>query len=148
MSDTEETILFDDYFSDPEDAGVAVDVWHRGKLLHFVMRKSLTLKERQKASGKAIKISLDATGQPHLDNVDQALFSTELLLSALKEWPFKYRDGKPVPIEEKTVSKLDSSLVDKLVSLLLGTSAAQDEALGPFGQPSAVGFAPAGEIAA
>ena len=136
MSSDTETLLYDDFFSDPADEGVPVEVWHRGKRLEFKLRKSITLKERQLATDASIKISLDESGKPKLEKVDQSAFTTEVLSHALKSWPFKYRDGREVPINRHTVAALDSSLADKLVAQVVRQDSAQEEALDPFVQPS------------
>lgn len=129
---TVEEFLYDDYFSDEGSRGVDVRIQHRGHTLLFRMRKSLTLAERQRASDQAISISIDKDSKPHIDRMDQAAFTKEIVLAAVKAWPFTYPDGGPVPINRKTVAALDSALCDKLSALALGMEEQQEKARVPF----------------
>lgn len=122
----EDQYMFSDYFSDPEDPGVPVDVIHRGKSIPFRIRRQLSLGEKQLANDAAVEFSVGENGMPTVKKVDQAAFMTEICLIAIKEWPFKYPTGKRVPINRQTISKLDSILAEKVSQLVLGVTALPD----------------------
>jgi|SRR5690242_1307601 len=133
MSDmTDQEILYDDFFSESGDPGVETIIEHRGKMLKFRMRRSVTLGEKQDAMAASIAISLSKDGTPHIDRMDNASFNEALVLAAVKEWPFKFADGSAVPINKDTVHKLDSALSEKIVAIVNGQAESQKEALVPF----------------
>lgn len=134
MSDKEreQAVLYDDYFSESGDPGAEVIVEHRGKKLAFRLRKSLTLGEKQDALAASVDITLGKDGTPHIDRMDNAAYTEKIVLAAVKAWPFKYADGRDVPINKETVHKLDGSLSEKLSNIVLGQDAAQGTALSPF----------------
>lgn len=131
-----ETVLYDDYFTDPNDPGVDVSIAHRGKLLTFRLKKSLTLAEKQIAANAGVSISIDGTGQPTLNKMDQSAYTREILIAGVKAWPFAYQDGTPVPITRDTISRMDGELAEKISFVLLGQREAQAQALVPFGKKS------------
>ena len=139
VADAIDAILYDDYFTEPGDKGVEVAVEHKGKLLKFRVKKSLTLAEKQAASDAAITISLDKEGTPTLQRMDQAAYTAAVLLGGLKWWPFEYSKGNPVPINAKTIARLDGALGDKIAAIILGQRDAQVAALDPFGAKSGAG---------
>ncbi len=130
--ETDELLLFDDYFSNPNAPGVMMSVFHNGKNIKFKARRSLSLGERQVASDASIKIEIDELGKPVLTKMDQAAFTHEILLMSLKWWPFKYTDGTMVPIDHNTIAALDQALSDKMVVRILGMGDQQDKAIIPF----------------
>lgn len=145
FDETLEPVLYDDYFSDPEDPGVETTIEHRGKLLKFRLKKSLTLDEKQLASDAGVKFELDKDGNPKITRMDQAAYTREIVFSGLKEWPFTYSNhpniaanlrGKPVPITRHHVSRMDGVLAEKIAAVILGQREAQQKALDPFDQKS------------
>lgn len=129
---TLDTVLYDDYFSEPGDKGVAAIIEHRGKKLRFWLRKSLTLDEKQKAADAAIEFTLDAEGKPTITKMSQAEYTRQVVLTGTKKWPFEFSPGKPVPVSEKFVKMLDGDLADKIAAVILGQRQAQEDALVPF----------------
>lgn len=134
MGDEEkgQLVLYDDFFSESGDPGVETVIEHRGKMLKFRMRRSVTLGEKQDAMASSIAISLAKDGTPHIDRMDNAAFNEALVLASVREWPFKFADGTSVPINKDTVHKLDSALSEKIVAIVNGQAESQKEALVPF----------------
>lgn len=128
----DQLVLYDDFFSESGDPGVETVIEHRGKMLKFRMRRSVTLGEKQDAMASSIAISLAKDGTPHIDRMDNAAFNEALVLASVREWPFKFADGNPVPINKETVHKLDSALSEKIVAIVNGQAESQKEALVPF----------------
>lgn len=132
----EDIILYDDFFTDENDRGVEAIIEHKGKMLKFRLKKSLTLDEKQRAADAGVAITLDKQGNPKVTKMDQAAYTRAVLLAGVKYWPFEYSPGKPVPISEKTIRRLDGGLADKIASVILGQQEAQGQALDPFAQKS------------
>lgn len=137
---TEQTVLYDDFFSESGDRGVETIIEHRGKQLTFRMRKSITLGEKQDAMAASVSISLTKDGTPRIDRMDNAAYTEAIVLAAVKAWPFVYpKDypdkslaGRPVPINAETVHKLDGALSEKIAAIVQGQGDAQKAALTPF----------------
>lgn len=134
-----EQFLFNDYFSDPNDRGMEITVYHDGRWVPFRIRRALTLKEKQAANNAAIKIEFDEKGKPNVTRMDQAAFTERIVLAALTWWPFTYADGSPVPINRDTVAALDEHLneeiANKALKLAQAIEEAQQVALDPFVPP-------------
>lgn len=136
----DQLVLYDDFFSESGDPGVETIIEHRGKMLKFRMRRSVTLGEKQDAMASSIAISLAKDGTPHIDRMDNAAFNEALVLASVREWPFVYPKDYPdtslagtsVPINKDTVHKLDSALSEKIVAIVNGQAESQKEALVPF----------------
>lgn len=137
--EVQETVLYDDYFTDENDRGVEAVIEHNGKFLKFRLKKSLTLEEKQRATDAGVGIVLDKNGEPKITKMDQAAYTRAVLLAGVKFWPFEYSPGKPVPISEKTIRRLDGGLGDKIASVILGQQIAQAQALDPFAPKSEEG---------
>lgn len=142
-----EAMLYDDYFSDENDLGVEVEISHKGKLLPFRLKKSLTLAEKQRASDAAVEIKLDKDGNPTISRMDQSAYTREIILAGVLEWPFKYSEhrniaeelrGRAVPINRYSVSRIDGILGDKIAAAILGQREVQQKAIDPFDQKSDV----------
>lgn len=138
VTDAVEEVLYDDYFTDENDPGVVAVVEHLGKKLKFRVKKSLTLSEKQLASSAAVSFSLDKDGNPTITKMDQAAYTSQVVLAGVKSWPFKYRSGEPVPINRLTVSRMDGTLAEKVAAVILGQREAQQKALDPFAPKSDV----------
>jgi len=140
-----EDMLYDDYFTDEDDPGVKAVIEHKGKLLEFRLKKSLTLDEKQLASDAAVGIELDKDGNPHITKMDQAAYTKAIVFAGVLGWPFKYSNhpkiaanlrGKPVPITKYHVSRMDGVLAEKVANIILGQQGAQQKAIDPFAQKS------------
>lgn len=134
-----DTVLYDDYFSEPGDKGVDVVIEHRGKKLRFRLKKSLNLDEKQRAADAAIDFTLDKDGKPEITRMSQAEYTRQIVLAGTKKWPFEFSAGKPVPLDEAHVRKLDGELADKIAGFILGQRQAQEDALVPFEMKSEEG---------
>lgn len=147
VAEEAEAMLYDDYFTDEDDPGVEAIIEHKGKLLRFRLKKSLTLDEKQLASDAAVNIELDKEGNPHITRMDQAAYTKAIVFAGVLEWPFTYSHhpkiaanlrGKPVPLTRYHVSRMDGALADKIAQVILGQREAQQRALDPFVEKSNV----------
>lgn len=127
-----EEFLFDDYFSDPNDKGIEIHVRFRGKVLPFRIKHSLSLGEKQKAMNAALSVSIDASGKPSIDNMNQGAYTEEIVAAALLSWPFT-KDGKPLPLTRANIHALDGTLSEKIANIALGVEQSQESAAVPFG---------------
>lgn len=134
MSDN--VFLFNDFFDNDEDPGVEFPVIMGGRTVPFHIKRSMTVRERQKATDQSLKKHFDTTGKLVVDGVDEAVFSIEVVFSGLKSWPFTYPDGRAVPITRETIAKLPASVLDSLVTVLMNLREDQEKALVPFEKPS------------
>lgn len=142
-----EDVLYDDFFSDPDDEGVEAVIEHKGKMLTFRLKKSLTLAEKQRAADASLGFELSPDGTPKITKMDQSAYTQEVVLAGVKSWPFRYSNhrkiaehlrGTPVPINRYSVSRMDGTLAEKVAAVILGQREAQQKALDPFEQKSDV----------
>lgn len=126
------TFLWEDYASEEGDKGVEIQLLHKGQLLPFRVKRHLTIDEKQRATDAGIQIELDMKGVPHIKKQDQAAFMKEVVRIGLVKWPFEYSEGNPVPLNPKTISRLDGTLLSELSSRILGITEVTKEELDPF----------------
>lgn len=131
-----ESFLWENYSTDPSDKGVEVYIEHRGDIIPFRVRRSLTIDERQKANSAAIEVKLDKDGHPTLARQDQSAYTKQIVLLGLKYWPFEFEPGKPVPITMKNIERLDGGLLDKIAAHILGAVEVDKGKFDPFVQKS------------
>lgn len=129
--------LWEEYADDNTDRGVSVDIMWHGEVLPFRIKRVLTIDERQIAQQAGIEIGVDEQGRPKLLRQDQAAYTKAVVRLGLKAWPFEYEEGKHVPINEKTVEKLDAGLLDEIAARILGITQVRRSDADPFGSPSA-----------
>lgn len=136
VEEKSQSLLFDDYFTSPNSPGVAATVVHRGVEIKLKIKKSLTLDELQQAADAGLALSIDKAGQAQVTKMDQGAYSRKVVLLGVKQWPFTYDDGSPVPINKNTVAMMDGNLANKIADVILGNREAQQKALDPFVEKS------------
>ncbi len=133
----EQRFIWSEYSSDASDRGVEVVVTWRGQSIPIRIKRALTIDERQKANRAAIQIDLDKDGKPTITRQDQSAYTKMICLVGLKYWPFEYSPGQPVPINMKTLSEMDGSLLDEIsLRILSGTQPPTKAQLDPLESPS------------
>jgi hypothetical protein len=134
MSD--EMFLFDDFFVPNDDPGVQVDVAINGRVVPIMVKRGLSLGDREAAKSVATKTRLDPTkGTLTAESFDEGAFVVELLFRCIKSWPF-VRDGKTVPVTRENILALKSSAADAFALLVQNLVQDKMEALAPFGKAS------------
>ncbi len=129
---------FNDYFNSPDSKGLEIVVGG----VPFRIKRSLTLEEKQRAQDASIKIEIGDDGLPNITQMNQGAYTVEVVLAALKWWPFTYPDdyeveslrGSPVPINRETVSALDEYLNEEIAARVLRIGEVQRQGLNPFGK--------------
>jgi hypothetical protein len=133
--------FYDEFFSSDDDPGVPVDVVSHGKTVTIHLKRTVSLEDTQRAFNKAATFKLNKqTGQKQLQSYDEQAAIIETLAASIRSWPFKYRDGKAVPITANTVKRLDATVILQLKDALDKMYAGRQEDLHPFvnnsGDPS------------
>lgn len=129
---TDEMFLFDDFFVPNDDPGVQVDVAINGRSVPIMVKRGLSLGDREAAKAIATKTRLDLTkGQLVVESFDDGAFTLELLFRCIKSWPF-VRDGKQVPVTRENILALKSSAADAFALLVQNLVQDKSEALTPF----------------
>ncbi len=126
---------FNEYFNSPDSKGIEVIVGG----VPFRIRRSLTLDEKQRAQDAGVEIEI-LDGEPNIKRMDQGAYTREVVLMALKSWPFTYDEdyevvelrGQPVPINRETVSALDEYVAEEIAAKVLRIGEVQRTGLSPF----------------
>jgi len=134
LEDTQEPLLFEDYFNSPEAPGVEIEVMHKGKVVRLRVKKSLTLDEMQQATDAGVAIALDKEGNPTITKMNQGAYSKAIVLAGVRSWPFTNPDGSPVPFTKANVNIMDGVLAEKIATAILGNRAVQQQAIVPFAE--------------
>lgn len=112
------TFLFDDFFADP-DASVEIRprLWQNGQLIEVPMqvRRRLSLAAREKIKTDAVTYQVNTLTNDVTPVIDQEKLTVLSLLALIVAWPFQYKEGSPVPINEKTVRALGSNGADAIM---------------------------------
>lgn len=133
----EQRFIWSDYSSDANDRGIETSILWRGQEIPIRVKRALTIDERQKANKAAIQIDLDKDGKPTIVKQDQSAYTKMVVLIGLKFWPFEYSPGQPVPINMKTITEVDGSLLDEIATRILNATQPPKKAeLDPLESPS------------
>jgi hypothetical protein len=138
---SEEMFFFDDFFVSEEDQGAPVEVEMKDKdgkprTVKIHLKRGISLRDREAAKKKAIRTRFTPDGRMELVDVDDEIFTVELLVRLIKEWPFKYGNGQPVKISRENITLMLANGADELKKLVLGIVEKEKEAHGPFAKPS------------
>lgn len=136
MSDEQQQFFFDEFFADESDAGVVVPVTIRGKQVPITFKRGLTVEDKSRAQQAAVQKRLTADGRLVYDGVDESKAVELMLLAAIKDWPFTYRDGRKVPVSVENIRNLLGG-ADEMADIIQKLDAEGAEALVPFVSPSA-----------
>lgn len=128
-----EPFLFDDFFVPDSDPGVEVTIPMRGRPVPFVLKRGITLKDKEEAAAAGMTRHIDENGRLVVDGLDDQKVTAELLVRCIKSWPFTHKDGSPVPITAENILSLVGDAGEKLVNALMkGIDAKTEFANGPF----------------
>jgi|SRR5579859_3143917 len=130
----EENIAFyDEFFCDESDPGIPVEVQSGNKKAVIHMKRKLDIDTAQKVFNKAAKFKLNkSTGQKDLVDYDETEAVIQSIALSIASWSFQYRDNKPVPINDKTVRRLDATIIEQLKEVLNKQTEGRKETLDPF----------------
>jgi hypothetical protein len=131
----EETFLFEDFFVAPDDPGVEEIVEINGRQVPLMVKRGITLKDVEEAKTRAVKTHLSPSGQLVVDSIDEVVMTVEILLKAIKSWPF-IKDGKPLPITRENLYAMRAEASAALQQLVKKLTSGRRESLGPFEKPS------------
>jgi hypothetical protein len=127
-----ETFLYDDFFSPADDRGVEIRPKIRGREVPMRVKRGISLVDAGEAREAATKKVIDpATGMVRVLSVDEVRMNISLLKKAIIEWPF-VKDGKPLPITEKSIGELNGDAAEAILGEIQKLMAARQEALAPF----------------
>jgi hypothetical protein len=134
------SFLFDDFFADP-DASVEIrpQLWQNGDLVEVPMRvrRRLALGAREAIKQDSVAYEVNTiTGEYSPKAVDQERLTVLTLMALLVSWPFTYKDGSPVPINEKTIRALGSTNADTILLAIGRLDQKREESVVPFVAPS------------
>jgi hypothetical protein len=134
------SFLFDDFFADP-DASVEIHpkLWQGGELVEVPMqvRRRLSLGQREAIKQGSVAYEVDTVNGTYTPKaVDQEKLTVFTLLALIVSWPFTYKDGSPVPVNEKTVRSLGATNSDTILLEISKLDTGRQEAVAPFAAPS------------
>lgn len=129
--------FYDDFFTDEDDPGIELLVPIRGRQVPISIKRGVSWKDFSEAKEQAVTMRINPKNQqPEIVNYSDSIFGTELLVRCVKSWPFKKRDGSPVPVTRETIKALGTDGVANLVGVIQQTVQQGVEALAPFVKPS------------
>lgn len=129
--------LYDDFFSPKDDPGIEIRPVVRGREVPIRVKRGLSLVAAAEARHRASTHVLNRqTGMPEVVAVDETRMNILLLQASLVSWPFRYRDGSPVPINEETIGELLGDVASAVLSEIQAMMEGRQKSLVPFEQPS------------
>jgi hypothetical protein len=134
------SFLFDDFFADP-DASVEIkpQLWQNGDLVEVPMqvRRRLSLGQREAIKQGSVAFEVDTVNGTYTPKaVDQEKLTVMTLMALIVSWPFTYKDGTPVPVNDKTVRALGSTNADAILMEISKLDTRRQEDAAPFVGPS------------
>jgi hypothetical protein len=116
-----EPFYYDDFFvsKDKKDAGEIVVVTLKGREVPIRFKRGISLGDKNAAKARSIVTRIKPDGKPEIVSIDDSAFALELLSRTIIEWPFKYRDGRPVPISKDTIEEMFEDCADELALLVM-----------------------------
>lgn len=134
MSDQQD-FLFDDFFATDEQKTVTIHVAILGRQVPITVKAGIPVDDRLAAQRAAVKRVVKPNGESVVTSVDEAEATLELLLRCIVSWPFKTKEGKPVPVTKENIRKLLGGM-DALAEAIKKIDEQGVDALDPFGSPS------------
>lgn len=134
----QQQFFFDDFFVSADDPGVELPVSIGGQVVPIFIKRRFSLEDVEVARDKAIKKHINfKTGDVVIDDIDDNAFILHMMLRGIVSWPFKYRDGKAVPITEKTVRSLDADAYQQISVAITKAIKQKEEQVVPLEKDSA-----------
>lgn len=132
----EEQFLYDDFFAPADDPGVEIYPVIRGRKVPMRVKRGISLVDAGEARDLASKKALK-DGIPQVVSIDETRMNILLLKKAIVAWPFT-KDGKPVPINEKTIGDLSGVAAQAILDEIQKLMQVRQDSLAPFEQRSDV----------
>lgn len=134
------TFLYDDFFADP-DASITINpkLWQGGELVEvpIQVRRRLSLGQREAIKTGSVAFEIDTVNGTYTPKaVDQEKLTVLTLLALIVSWPFTFKDGTPVPINEKTIRALGATNSDTILMEISKLDQKKPETFEPFVAPS------------
>ncbi len=134
------TFLYDDFFADP-DASVTITpkLWQGGELVEvpIQVRRRLSLGQREAIKTGSVAFEIDTSEGTYTPKaVDQEKLTVLTLLALIVSWPFTFKDGTPVPVNEKTIRALGATNSDVILMEISRLDQKRPETFEPFVAPS------------
>lgn len=133
---------FDDFFvtQDPKQSGTVVqvdleDVNGNTRTVPITIKRGLSFGDQEAAKQNAVKKRIKPNGEVEILDINEDIFAVEIVARAVKDWPFKYSDGKKVPVTRENVKFLLAGGVATLATLLINKISAGKGAKQPFTTP-------------
>jgi hypothetical protein len=134
------SFLFDDFFADP-DASVEIKpkLWQNGELVEvpIQVRRRLSLGQREAIKQGSVAFEVDTVAGTYTPKaVDQEKLTVMTLMALIVTWPFEYKDGSKVPVNEKTIRSLGSTNADAILLEIGKLDMGRQQDAAPFAAPS------------
>lgn len=131
--------LYNNYAASKDDPGVDM-LWNiEGDLIPIKVAKTLTIKQRRKASERATKMSFDNMGMPKMEGFDDAEYALTVAEMVIKSWPLEDENGNVVTINRAHLEALPSYAIEDIAMRYQNNRKQQEEETdGPFESPSDV----------
>jgi len=128
--------LFDDFTVGADDPGIEVPVVLLGRFVPILFKRGLTLEETAAARNAGLKKRMNKQGQLEILSLDETAIQLATVVRAIKDWPFKQRDGAKVPVTLENIKKLSGSEIEALFIAFSQLTQAREQALVPFAATS------------
>jgi hypothetical protein len=131
---------FEDFFVDPEDPGLDIEITLKARtndgvverVVPMTIRKGVDLNGSQAAQQKGLKVIYDPeTGKPKDIQVNEAEIAAATLAQVILKWPFT-KGGKTVPINEKHIKMMFGDNVEAILKQIGNYATAKKAALDFF----------------
>ncbi len=139
----EQGYFFDDFFVPEDDLGHSIDVVVKDKYGHtrkvgpFFIKRGLSLGDREAAKAKAVQTRVNPkNGQLEVIGFDEGLFQLEVLVKAVKSWPFKDKNNKATEITRQNLRMLQADIADALFKEVMGLMDKEKDSLDFFEKKS------------
>jgi hypothetical protein len=130
METSNTEFLFDDFFGSEDDPGIVVEIKIRGRQVPITLRRGLTLADQMACQAAALKKRL-VNGSIVMDGLDEAILVEEMMVRAIKAWPFQFKGGTPVPVTRENIRKMLGG-ADEIADAIKKLSTEGEAALAPF----------------
>ncbi len=101
------------------------------------VRRRISVGQRELIKMASVQYEVNTvTGEYTPKAVDQEKMTTMSLMTMIVSWPFQYKDGKPVPVNESTVRSLGSINADAIMTEFAKLEQKKADARDPFVAPS------------
>lgn len=128
----EQDFYYDDFFASDETPGAEIVVEIRGRQVPFTVKRGASFKDFSEARENATKMRFKPDGKPEIYSYSDFIFGVEVLARCIKSWPFKTRDGQPVPVTREKIAEFGTDGVQAVMLAIQKVTEKGVEALAPF----------------